>query len=523
MPSIRTIQLHVTSGCCFYSFHTFSLPKLRKSDAHEVLERPRTSTRKPRLARQSHDTMESTSEGFRLTEANLRKLQPSLIRPMSPMSISSGDGDVLEQLATDERIARLKSWVYNAMQTLVGLGSEGRGVVEADELYVAGPGDVRLRGQDLEAAGLGAGEKEARNRAGHLPGQRMHTAEDGRPDADVVQPDLSDAKYWKTKLRYLEEKCQPLCQASRRKRRRLAPAADKTRAKPDERRKEDAAGTAEARPAADDVEGRQAERSRIEESKLLWRDKQDAIDAWIGGLPRELQTPPQRPLSLRADRPLAVEPPRAFSPSPLPSSRSSPFEDEPLVLGPGDGHSSDNSRHKSHSPSSDSSIIEITSTQFSHAVGGRQRASDAFTTAVAETAIQNNTTEGSGQERRASTTSPPRHQQQHEQEKQWDHQSGRTSPLPRPQSVAIMGPAASEMTAPPNAGAASTMKKKDGVGYMGLAHLTSPPESRGAPNAADTPFSVLGKRRRSEAADRREDGTWRMASQRSQGMAQRGA
>ncbi|EFX00615.1 hypothetical protein CMQ_7617 [Grosmannia clavigera kw1407] len=339
--------------------------------------------------------MEPSAEGLQLTETNLKKLQPSLIRPMSPMSISSGEDEVVADLAKPERIARLKSWVYNAMQTLVGLGSEGRGVVEADELYVAGPGDVRLRGADSKTAGTR---------------KRMCPAEDGEVDAgaDMVQPDLSDAEYWETKLRYLEARCQPLCQ-ERRKRRRLEPAAEEQEKK-----------TAAVAAAAEEAEGARAECLRIEESRLLWRDKQDAIDVWIRGLP-------------------PIERPRQFSPIPddshsSPTSRSS--------------YDSSHSKDTNKPPSSDSSIIEITSTQFSHAVGGRQRAPDApdaSMTAVAGTATQNNNT----QER----------------------------------AVAL--------------GTTTLWKKEDGE-YRGVTHLTSPPESQGATNTLDKAFKGLGKRRRSE-------------------------
>ncbi|CAK7233715.1 hypothetical protein SEUCBS140593_008694 [Sporothrix eucalyptigena] len=252
-----------------------------------------------------------TSTGVRgdLTEANLRRLQPSLIQPMPPVSISSGDDDsngtakpaadaaaaVREPPAA--RVARLKTWVYNAMLTLAGLGHEGATILAEDELYIAGPGDVRLRpmGPSVARAKL--------KREGKIEDGDEYYADGREP------PDLSDPEYWQAKLRYLESKCMPLSQ-ERRKRRRLAPesqiaAEDAARADAEARAAEGGAGfatqptqdEAAAEPSAADLQRQQeerqareearAERERIEQSKLLWREKRGRIDRWVQAL-----TPP---------------------------------------------------------------------------------------------------------------------------------------------------------------------------------------------------------------------------------------
>ncbi|KAL1890938.1 hypothetical protein Sste5346_007935 [Sporothrix stenoceras] len=264
--------------------------------------------------------MASSRKRWMLTEDNLRRLQPSLIQPMAPVSISSGDDDdvviaaennedpavdaVIAREAPAARVARLRTWVYNAMLTLVGLGDEGVAVLAADELYIAGPGDVRLR----------ANVQRHNTRLKGEGGDDDFDEEEVEDDDETSRqgPDLSDPAYWQAKLRYLEAKCRPLSQ-ERRKRRRLAP--------PSQIAAEDAAcAEAEARAAegrgfgcgynatsyqhqhkqaevlSEEQRQRQreerqareearAERARIEQSKLLWRDKRSSIERWVQALP----------------------------------------------------------------------------------------------------------------------------------------------------------------------------------------------------------------------------------------------
>lgn len=315
----------------------------------------------------------------RLTEENVRKLQPSLIRPMSPVSISSSKDDAAASMTDDEKIARLKSFVYHVMQTLLGLGSEGQQIVEADELYVAGLDDVRLRWP--------------------LAAQ---------------QPDLSDPAYWEAKLQYFENKCQPLSQ-ERRKRRRLEQAAGE--------RHSTRAGAARVPDDADDEA--QAERAQIEESKVLWRAKQSSIEAWLDQLPAFQKPQPQR-AQWRAAGNGAYERP----------------------------------------PSSDSSIVEITSTQFSQAARGRQQAASTLAGPVPQVARA----AAAAATAEASTASGP----------------GPGWMVGLPPSV----PRQEQTGSQPMAGV--LFLKKEEELKLAEIHLRSPPESQGASNGMNGVNGVNG-------------------------------
>ncbi|KIH92047.1 hypothetical protein SPBR_02751 [Sporothrix brasiliensis 5110] len=290
--------------------------------------------------------MASSRKRWMLTEDNLRRFQPSLIQPMEPVSISSrddGDNDavanedpavdaVIAREAPAARVARLRSWVYNAMLTLVGLGDEGVAVLADEELYIAGPGDVRLapRYRKRTTARLKTGAERIEGAEGaEVEADQRHyyrNSDDNDDDNDETEeqeqegPDLSDPAYWQAKLRYLEAKCRPLSQAHR-KRRRLAPASQI--AAEDAARAEAEASAAEGRgygcgydfpsgrkqqqeqadPQILSDEQRQAreearaearaEQARIEQSKLLWRDKRGNIERWVQTIP----PPPALPKS----------------------------------------------------------------------------------------------------------------------------------------------------------------------------------------------------------------------------------
>lgn len=335
-----------------------------------------------------------------LTEDNLRRLQPSLIQPMAPVSISSGDDDdddvavaaaknnedlavdaVIAREAPAARVARLRTWVYNAMLTLVGLGDEGVAVLAVDELYIAGPGDVRLRAKfqkhNTRLRGEGEGEEE--------DDEVVEEETEGNEvdvDGDETQgPDLTDPAFWQAKLRYLEAKCRPLSQ-ERRKRRRLAPpsqiaAEDAARAEAEARAAEgrvfgcgyDAMSTQhqhshqkqqtevlseeqrqrqrEERQAREEA---RAERDRIEQSKLLWRDKRSSIERWVQALPTP-PVAPRAPSFWEATGGVPIPPygglgGPAFDSNNIPSSAAAPYPHPAAAL-------------------SSSSIVEITPAQFS--------------------------------------------------------------------------------------------------------------------------------------------------------------
>ncbi|CAK7233255.1 hypothetical protein SBRCBS47491_008546 [Sporothrix bragantina] len=238
---------------------------------------------------------------------------------MPPVSISSGDDEDDKKKAaagattaneedSAARVARLRTWVYNAMLTLAGLGEEGAKILAADELYIAGPGNVRLRTDGQMAKRL---KRDETNDSRLLNEMSQDNGGDLSAQNTQEEPDLNDPTYWQNKLRYLESKCMPLSQ-ERRKRRRLAPesqiaAEDAARIEAELRAAEgggfapvvpqnthDAAAVLspeEVRRQHEEKQARdesRAERERIEQSKLLWREKRARIDRWVQAL-----APPQ--------------------------------------------------------------------------------------------------------------------------------------------------------------------------------------------------------------------------------------
>ncbi|OAA65477.1 hypothetical protein SPI_02264 [Niveomyces insectorum RCEF 264] len=389
------------------------------------------------------------SERPGLTEANLKHLQPSLVRPMSPMSISSGETDTAAETAAaaDVRVARLQARVYNAMQTLVELGPEGLRTVEADELYIAGPGDVRLRGTNVPRPGSGSG-------SGPEP-----------------LPNLADPAFWEAKLRDLEAQCKPLCQA-RRKRRRLesdgaaqaAPPSNKRRAKlPTGATGAEGVVVVEAKKPQltlqEEAEA-QAEKARIEESRLLWLDKRSMIERWVQTVPLDENCLLPRQLGGCAPHQMT----RTLAGPPAPEDTKGP---------------------RPAAASSDASVVEITSTQFSQMVAGggggggggarrRQRTSEAITTPAPQTSPcgaapvatgfgrptavvsydpRHDTDAAKAVDWRLPPQSPPRAQPQQQQQQQ-KHQAPQA-----PDSMAIRAsssPRTAAVTMPSDASAATT-------------------------------------------------------------------
>ncbi len=260
-------------------------------------------------------------EPMALTEANLRRLQPSFIRPMAPVSVSSGNEGAAKRTApaaaaaaaaaaallansktsapaplaplppapaaasAAERVARLKVWVYNAMQTLESLGAAGQQILAVDELYVV-PGTSHIRWRNNQ----------------------------GQPQQQQQQqqlPNLDDPAFWEAKLQYFEAKCRPLNHVQR-KRRRLATALlpgleaeaaghrqqqQQQQQQPQQPQQPGPGSPLTTEQQQHQVQKRQLEQQlrqveheidehvRIEQTRLLWRDKRASIERWVHGLP----------------------------------------------------------------------------------------------------------------------------------------------------------------------------------------------------------------------------------------------
>ncbi|CAK7268706.1 hypothetical protein SEPCBS57363_003231 [Sporothrix epigloea] len=198
----------------------------------------------------------------------------------SPISISSGDGEdsktrsaadvaVANNEAAAPRIARLKIRVYNAMLALSRLGKEGAEILTANVPYISGPGDARMPP------------------AGHTTKRtRQKYAGNGGGISTQVRPDLDDPSYWLAKLQYLESSRKALSQKRRQRYLRAQESQVATEAS-----RAAAVAAATANSPAEKLQRQQrelqareearAERIRLAQFKLLWRERRQRIDRWV--------------------------------------------------------------------------------------------------------------------------------------------------------------------------------------------------------------------------------------------------